>query len=168
MTQPPSPRPPRRPSRGSATSSPGSSARSARPSPTRVRPFGLTTLQYTTLSVLHRHGAPLSNAQLARRAYMTPQSMSEVIDALQTKGLIKRNPHPSHGRLLPATLTPKGRRVLAACDRAVDEMEDVMLADVGAREREAFLAPSSPPCATSAPGSRTSDSWRGRPSTLPA
>ena len=106
----------------------------------RVRPFGLTTLQYTTLSVLHRHGAPLSNAQLARRAYMTPQSMSEVIDALQSKGLIERNPHPSHGRLLPATLTPKGRRVLAACDRAVDEMEDVMLADVGARERKAFLA----------------------------
>ncbi|MGZ6670562.1 MAG: VIT1/CCC1 transporter family protein [Solirubrobacteraceae bacterium] len=52
-----------------------------------MRPYGLTTLQYTTLSVLNRHGAPLSNAQLARRAYMTPQAMSEVIDALETKGL---------------------------------------------------------------------------------
>ena len=82
----------------------------------RVRPYGLTTLQYTTLSVLNRHGAPLSNAQLARRAYMTPQAMSEVIDALETKGLIQRNPHPNHGRLLPATLTPKGRRVLADCE----------------------------------------------------
>ena len=76
--------------------------------------FGLTTLQYTTLSVLNRHGAPLSNAQLARRAYMTPQAMSEVIDALETKGMIRRNPHPNHGRLLPATLTAKGCRVLAA------------------------------------------------------
>ena len=83
----------------------------------RVRPYGLTTLQYTTLSVLNRHGAPLSNAQLARRAYMTPQAMSEVIDALETKGLIRRNPHPNHGRLLPATLTAKGRRVLADCER---------------------------------------------------
>ena len=61
----------------------------------RVRPYGLTTLQYTTLSVLNRHGAPLSNAQLARRAYMTPQAMSEVIDALETKGLIRRTPHPT-------------------------------------------------------------------------
>ena len=34
----------------------------------RARPYGLTTLQYTTLSVLKRHGAPLSNAQLARRS----------------------------------------------------------------------------------------------------
>ena len=90
----------------------------------RVRPYGLTTLQYTTLSVLNRHGAPLSNAQLARRAYMTPQAMSEVIDALETKGLIRRNPHPNHGRLLPATLTAKGRRVLADCERGVDEMEE--------------------------------------------
>ncbi len=104
----------------------------------RVRQHGLTTLQYTTLSVLHRHGAPLSNAQLARRSYMTPQAMSEVIDALETKGLIRRTPHPNHGRLLPATLTPKGRRVLADCERVVDEMEDTMLADLTARERTAF------------------------------
>ena len=36
----------------------------------RVRPHALTTLQYTTLSVLGRRGQ-LSNAQLARRSYMT-------------------------------------------------------------------------------------------------
>jgi DNA-binding MarR family transcriptional regulator len=104
----------------------------------RVRAYELTTLQYTTMSVLNRHGAPLSNAQLARRAYMTPQAMSEVIDALERKGLMKRNPHPNDGRLLPATLTAKGRRVLAACEQAVDEMEDVMLAGLGPQERDAF------------------------------
>ncbi len=106
----------------------------------RVRPYGLTTLQYTTLSVLNRHGAPLSNAQLARRAYMTPQAMSEVIDALVAKGLIRRSRHPNHGRLLPATLTAKGRRVLAECEREVDAMEVVMLGSLTERERRAFLA----------------------------
>jgi DNA-binding MarR family transcriptional regulator len=104
----------------------------------RVRPHGLTTLQYTTLSVLSRHGAPLSNAQLARRAYMTPQAMSEVIDALERKGLIKRDPHPNHRRLLPARLTAKGRRVLAACEREVDAMEAAMLLDLSSRERTAL------------------------------
>jgi DNA-binding MarR family transcriptional regulator len=104
----------------------------------RVRPYGLTTLQYTTLSVLERHGSPLSNAQLARRAYMTPQSMSEVIDALEKKGLIRRSPQPDRGRLLPATLTAKGRRVLADCEGMVDELEAVMLVDLTAREQTAF------------------------------
>jgi DNA-binding MarR family transcriptional regulator len=104
----------------------------------RVRPHGVTTLQYTTLSVLALRGQPLSNAQLARRAYMTPQAMSEVIAALEEKGLIKRSPHPNHRRLFPATLTAKGRRVLAACDAAVEEMEQEMLSELSAAERESL------------------------------
>lgn len=93
----------------------------------RVKPYGLTTLQYTTLSILGRRGE-LSNAQLARRAFMTPQSMSEVLVALEQKGLVERNAHPNHRRVFPATLTEEGRRVLAACDTEVDELEQDMLA----------------------------------------
>lgn len=105
----------------------------------RVASYGLTTLQFTTLSVLSRHGAPLSTSQLARRAFMTPQSMSEVIHALERKGLIKRNPHPNHRRTLPATLTAKGRRVLAECEAAVTEFEDSMLAGFSEKDRAALL-----------------------------
>jgi DNA-binding MarR family transcriptional regulator len=104
----------------------------------RVSPSGLTTLQFTTLSVLSRHGAPLSTSQLARRAFMTPQSMSEVIHALERKGLIKRNPHPNHRRTLPATLTAKGRRVLTACDEVVSEFEDAMLDGFSEADRATF------------------------------
>ncbi len=104
----------------------------------RVAPYGLTALQFTTLSVLSRHGAPLSTSQLARRAFMTPQSMSEVIHALERKGLIKRNPHPNHRRTLPATLTAKGRRVLTACDAAVSEFEDAMLDGFSEADRATF------------------------------
>jgi DNA-binding MarR family transcriptional regulator len=111
----------------------------------RVRPHGLTTLQYTTLSVLALRGQPLSNAQLARRAYMTPQAMSEVIAALEEKGLIKRTAHPNHRRLLPATLTAKGRRVLTACDTAVEELEEEMLSELSAAQR-GFLRESLKSC----------------------
>jgi DNA-binding MarR family transcriptional regulator len=104
----------------------------------RVRPHGLTTLQYTTLSVLGLRGEPLSNAQLARRAYMTPQAMSEVLEALEGKQLIQRNPHPNHRRVFPASLTAKGRRVLAACDDAVAEMEEEMLRELSPSARSAL------------------------------
>jgi DNA-binding MarR family transcriptional regulator len=105
----------------------------------RVRPHGLTTLQYTTLSVLGRRDG-LSNAQLARRSYMTPQSMSEVIEALERSGLIARERHPNHRRVYPATLTPKGRRVLAACEEAVGAMEEEMMGALSAAERAALVA----------------------------
>jgi DNA-binding MarR family transcriptional regulator len=104
----------------------------------RVAPYGLTALQFTTLSVLSRHGAPLSTSQLARRAFMTPQSMSEVIHELERKGLIKRNPHPNHRRTLPATLTAKGRRLLTACDASVGEFEDAMLDGFSEADRAMF------------------------------
>lgn len=104
----------------------------------RLRPHGLTTLQYTTLSVLASRGQPLSNAQLARRAYMTPQAMIEVLTALETKGLIRREPHPNHRRVYPASLTEEGDRVLASCDAVVEAMEQEMLAALEPAERAAF------------------------------
>jgi DNA-binding MarR family transcriptional regulator len=100
----------------------------------------LTALQFTTLSVLNRHGAPLSNSQLARRSFMTAQSMHEVIHKLEKAGLIKRNPHPSHGRKRPASLTAKGRRVVIACEAAVTEFEAQMLKGFSRAERGRFLA----------------------------
>jgi DNA-binding MarR family transcriptional regulator len=105
----------------------------------RVREHGLTTLQYTTLSVLGRRRGGLSNAQLARRSYVRPQSMSDVIEALEREGLIERTPHPNHRRVLPATLTAKGRRVLAVCDDAVAEMEEEMMRDLSPAQRSALL-----------------------------
>ena len=103
----------------------------------RVRPYGLTTLQYTTLSVLGRRGE-LSNAQLARRSYMTPQSMSEVIEALEKKGLITRSQHPNHRRVFPAALTATGVKVLEACEEAVADMEQEMLRELDPEARESL------------------------------
>lgn len=103
----------------------------------RVEPYGLTVLQYTTLSVLRRRGE-LSNAQLARRAFMTPQSMSEVIDALERKGLIERNPHPNHRRVFPAVLTGTGQRVTAACDAEIEALEQEMLAELSPHQSKSL------------------------------
>ena len=104
----------------------------------RLGPHGLTTLQYTTLSVLGSRGQPLSNAQLARRAYMTPQAMIEVLNALEEKGFIRRDPHPNHRRVYPASLTDEGRHVLAVCDASVEEMEEEMLVGLDSSQRELF------------------------------
>jgi DNA-binding MarR family transcriptional regulator len=105
----------------------------------RVGPYGLTTLQYTTLSVLGARRDGLSNAQLARRSFMTPQAMGEVIEALEAAGFVKRNRHPNHRRVFPATLTAKGRRALSACDEAVGAMEEEMMSDLSPSERAALL-----------------------------
>jgi DNA-binding MarR family transcriptional regulator len=104
-----------------------------------VAPFGLTVPKYTALSIL-RDRPGLSNAQLARRSYVTPQSMNEVLSALEADGLIVRSPATNHGRVLEVALSERGIEVLAACDRAVTHMENAMLADLDQAGRDQLLA----------------------------
>jgi DNA-binding MarR family transcriptional regulator len=92
-----------------------------------VEPTGLTLPAYTTLSVL-RVDDGLSNAQLARRSLVTPQSMSEVLSLLVEQGYVRRRAEPGHGRVIRTELTKAGRQALARCDRAVDDVEREMLA----------------------------------------
>jgi DNA-binding MarR family transcriptional regulator len=98
---------------------------------------GLSVNQYATLSVLNR-GSGLSNAQLARRALVSPQSMNEVLLTLEQRGLVGRRAHPDHGRILQARLTAKGRALLARCDAEVHEVEARMVSDLSEEEQAAL------------------------------
>ena len=93
-----------------------------------LREFGLTVAQYTTLSLIRRRTG-YSNAQLARRSFVSPQAMHEVISELQARGLLKRAQSSSHGTILLTYMTEAGRELLDRCDAAVDVMEQRMLAE---------------------------------------
>jgi DNA-binding MarR family transcriptional regulator len=56
--------------------------------------------------------------------------MNEVLMALERRGYVRRSADPAHGRVMRTELTRAGARVLAACDRAVDELERRMLGDL--------------------------------------
>lgn len=53
-----------------------------------------------------------SNAELARSAHMTPQSMIAMLSALEVRGLIIRRISLDGGRAMPAELTEEGSRQL--------------------------------------------------------
>jgi DNA-binding MarR family transcriptional regulator len=102
-----------------------------------VRPFGLTALQYTLLSILAVRSG-LSNAQLARRSLMSPQSMSEVLSGLERKGYIRRTAHPAHARILRVELTAAGKEAVTACSVVVDAIEERLLRGFSLARREAL------------------------------
>lgn len=103
-----------------------------------LRPLELTVAQYTVLWLLDHHEG-LSNAQLARRAYISPQAMSEVLRHLEGRGLAQRSPSPDHARVQPARLTAEGRLILDRCETAVDAMEDELLSDVPQERRTELI-----------------------------
>ena len=86
-----------------------------------LRPAGLTLSQFSCLELLSRT-PDQTNAQLARGAFVTPQSMNEVLQGLQRRGLVERPDAPESGRARPTRLTAQDR---LATNRARAALADV-------------------------------------------
>lgn len=95
-----------------------------------LKPFALSVPQYTVLSVL-RNRPGLSNAQLARRSYITAQAMHQMVYGLEERGLIVREVSSDHGRVQETRLTERGNALLARCDREVDRVEAEIFGSLG-------------------------------------
>lgn len=95
-----------------------------------LAPLDLSIPQFTTLSVLKRRPG-LSNAQLARRALILPQSMIQVIAALEARELVERAPDPSHNRILQTRLTASGLALVQRAEAATRQFESELIAATG-------------------------------------
>lgn len=104
-----------------------------------LRAHDLTVPQYSTLELLDQQSG-LSNAELARRTFVTRQSMNVVLRGLQEHGLVHRPAVSDHGRALPTHLTEKGLSRLAAARDAVYAIDDRIAASVPEERRAALLA----------------------------
>ena len=103
----------------------------------RLRPFGLTVAQYMVISMLG-HSGRLSSAQLSRRFEVTPQTMFKLIASLRRKGAVARRGVNGDRRALEVSLTAPGKRLLSACEEAVDALEAELFRAFAGRELRAF------------------------------
>lgn len=102
-----------------------------------LKPVGITALQYTALTVLRRRDG-LAAAELARNSFVTPQSMADLVNALERRGLIERRRDPGNRKRLLISLTADGRALLADHEGDVQALEEQMLAPLSPSERRNF------------------------------
>lgn len=88
--------------------------------------IGLTAPQFSVLTMLAAYPGH-SNADLARLALLTPQTMSVIVANLTAAGLVVARPHPVHGRIRRLALTEAGRSALAAAKTRVYALEAALL-----------------------------------------
>jgi DNA-binding MarR family transcriptional regulator len=103
-----------------------------------LKELGVTPPQYAALSVLTEEPG-LSNATLARRSFVTPQTMNQILVRLEAAGLVERHAHPEHGRVLQAYLTGEGEKLRKQCARRVDAIEERMVSGLSENERSNLL-----------------------------
>lgn len=97
----------------------------------------LTSLQFTLLSVVNRH-AGLSSADLSRRFYVTPQTMGQVLTALEGRGLLIRAENPDNRRLLAMSLTPAGHALVKTCQVHMKQIEEEVFGELNEKELANF------------------------------
>ncbi|MHA3890584.1 MarR family winged helix-turn-helix transcriptional regulator [Acinetobacter sp. GXMZU3951] len=91
-----------------------------------LKALDITLPQFTALSVLASK-SNLSNAKLAERSFMKPQSANIILQDLQSNQWIEKKPDPTHGRRILVTVTDLGLMKLAECNKVVEALEQKML-----------------------------------------
>ena len=98
-----------------------------------LSPLKLTTPQYSVLTAVELEPG-ISNAALARSAFMTAQSMQGIVANLESMGLLQREADLTHGRIRRGKLTKPGRNVLVKAHVVVAEVEAKMTAGLASEE----------------------------------
>jgi MarR family transcriptional regulator for hemolysin len=81
-----------------------------------------------------------TQGQLAELAWMDKTTMVVTLDEMEARGLAERRHSPGDRRVRVIAITAEGRQVLGEADRIVQALYDELLAGVGPRQRDAFLA----------------------------
>ena len=88
-----------------------------------LRDLQMTGIQYTILSIVDQREG-ISSAELSRRFFVTAQTMNEIINGIEQRGLIARKEDPANKRILRMKLTAQGRKLLKKCDNIADRIEE--------------------------------------------
>ena len=107
-----------------------------------LAPHGLTHPQFVLLASLSflDHTGPVMQKDLAHHAGMDPMTTSQVLRALETKGLVERRPHPSDARARAVGVTPSGLALANTTVVIVEAVDRAFFAPVDASSARSVLA----------------------------
>lgn len=98
-----------------------------------LRPMGLSVAQYACMALLAQEPT-LTSSQLARRTFVSRQSMNATLRRLGSTGWVERDPDDAVGRQRPYHLTEAGRQALESAQARIDAVEDRMVAGMSSSD----------------------------------
>lgn len=101
---------------------------------------GLELWEFDVLAALRRKGRPyqLSPGELLAATFVTSGTMTNRIDRLEVKRLVRRLPDPADRRGVHVRLTPRGRTIVDAAFADLLEVERQLLSVLTVRQRESL------------------------------
>ena len=100
-----------------------------------LRMIDLSMAQYALLTAIDE--APgSSGAEIARRCFITPQSVTGLMTGLEKARLVKRKASATHGRIIEVALSAMGRERLGKAHGIVIDVEEKMLQALDEEQRK--------------------------------
>lgn len=84
--------------------------------------LAITPPQFSVMTMIYAYPGA-SNADIARLAILTPQTVSVIIANLEKAGLVMRRPHAIHGRIQHLELSDQGKQQLSTARRRAHTIE---------------------------------------------
>jgi DNA-binding MarR family transcriptional regulator len=94
----------------------------------RMAPFQLKPVDFSVLSLV-RHNPGITSRQLCTALGILPPNLVGMVNALEKRELVARQPHPRDGRAMGLHLTARGEKLMRDAEKTAAELE----ADFAAR-----------------------------------
>ena len=88
----------------------------------RMAVYGLKPVNFSVMSLI-THNPGITSRQLCSCLGILPPNLVGMLNALEQRKLISRQPHPSDGRAMGLHLTPAGTRLMRDAERTATELE---------------------------------------------
>ena len=102
---------------------------------TQLKAVEITLPQYAVLSNV-AISPGISNADLAKAAFVTPQTMQGILSTLEKRNLLERSQDPEHGRRLMTQLTTEGKIAMETARIEMIKVEAMMLGSISDHDIE--------------------------------
>ncbi len=105
----------------------------------RLSSMGISFTQARVLKILSRATTPMRMSDIARKIEVVPRSATTLIEALEERGLVRREIDPTDRRSVIVALTKEARGLLSDLDRARNEASSNLFLSLDQTEKRALL-----------------------------
>jgi DNA-binding MarR family transcriptional regulator len=100
----------------------------------RLRESGLSLSAYQLMRALE--DSDQSMREVSEILHVSPRTVTDMIDGLESRGLVARGPHPADRRVTLLRLTPDGRRQLAIAATLAQASDGAAISGLSAEEQQ--------------------------------
>ncbi|HSW17089.1 MAG TPA: MarR family transcriptional regulator [Ramlibacter sp.] len=104
----------------------------------RMKPYDLRPVDFSVLSLV-THNPGITSRQLCSALGILPPNLVGLVNTLEKRELVCRQPHPRDGRAMGLHLTPSGQKLMESAERTATELEAAAASKLTASEQKTLI-----------------------------